>query len=98
VILFNAPYLPTEATESISCIGHAWEGGTTGRKIIDRFVPEAPKHLKWRGRILLMQSTLANVNETFHKFAERRMKAGIVAECAAPFFETITLLRAMHSV
>jgi release factor glutamine methyltransferase len=98
VILFNAPYLPTEETEGDSWIGRAWTGGATGRQIIDRFIPEAPKHLKQTGRLLLMQSTLANVGETVRKFAECHFNARIVADRALPFFETITLLEVKHFV
>ena len=94
VILFNAPYLPNENTECESWIEHAWTGGETGRKIIDRFISETPQHLKPTGYILLMQSTLTSVDETICKFAEQRMQASVVAELAAPFFETITLIRA----
>lgn len=95
VILFNAPYLPAEESEADSWIGRAWAGGATGRHVIDCFIPAAPKHLKRTGRVLLMQSTLANVDETVRKFAECGMKAGVTAECALPFFETVALLEAL---
>ena len=94
VILFNAPYLPTEKTEGKSWLERAWTGGETGRKIIDRFISEAPQHLKSSGYILLMQSTLTSVDETVCEFAEQRMQTSIVVELAEPFFETITLVRA----
>jgi release factor glutamine methyltransferase len=38
LILFNAPYLPSEPGEERSWIGKAWAGGPDGRKIIDRLV------------------------------------------------------------
>ena len=41
LILFNAPYLPSEPHEERSWIGKAWAGGPNGRKIIDRFVMNA---------------------------------------------------------
>jgi release factor glutamine methyltransferase len=94
VILFNAPYLPADASEADSWIGRAWAGGTTGRKVIDRFIPEASKHLKPTGRILFMQSTLACVDKTLIKFEEYGLKASVIADNALPFFETITLIRA----
>ena len=93
-VLFNAPYLPAEESQVDSWIGRAWAGGTTGRLVIDRFIPKAPKHLKQAGRILLMQSTLANLHETLHRFADYGMSARVVAEHALPFFETITLIEA----
>jgi release factor glutamine methyltransferase len=94
VILFNAPYLPADKSEADSWITRAWAGGATGRQIIDRFISEAPKHLKRSGRVLLLQSTLANVGESLHKFAECRLSARVVAERALPFFETIKLIEA----
>ena len=94
VILFNAPYLPTDNTEGKSLLERAWTGGETGRRLIDRFISEAPQHLRPSGYILLMQSTLTSVDETVCKFAEQRMQASVVGELAAPFFETITLVKA----
>jgi release factor glutamine methyltransferase len=94
VILFNAPYLPADESEADSWIGRAWTGGATGRKIIDRFIPDAAKHLKPRDRILFMQSTLACVDKTLIKFEEYGLKASVIADNALPFFETITLINA----
>jgi release factor glutamine methyltransferase len=97
VILFNAPYLPTGDAEGDSWIERAWTGGTKGRQIIDRFISEAPKYLKLTGNILLMQSTLTNVDETLYKFTAQRMNANVVECRSLPFFETIILVRAKHS-
>ncbi len=94
VIFFNAPYLPSDESEPHSWIDRAWAGGAMGRQIINRFISEAPKHLKRAGRVILMQSMLADVDETLRKFEECGMCARVVAECAFPFFETIILLEA----
>jgi len=94
VILFNAPYLPADEREPDSWIDRAWAGGAACRQIIDRFISEAPKHLKRSGRVLLMQSTLADVDETVRRFEECRMSARVVAERTLPFFETIILFEA----
>ncbi|MBT0160261.1 methyltransferase [Candidatus Bathyarchaeota archaeon A05DMB-2] len=94
VVLFNAPYLPTEPNEGTSWLERAWTGGATGRQIIDRFVDEVPVHLKRSGRVLLMQSTLAGVDETVHRLAERGLKTRVVAEQVLPFFERVVLLEA----
>ncbi len=94
IILFNAPYLPAEEGEEVSWIGRAWAGGAIGRQIIDRFISKAPNHLKTTGSILLMQSTLANVEATIDRFAERRLNARLVAVRDLSFFETITLIEA----
>ena len=94
VILFNAPYLPVDKGEEASWLGRAWAGGATGRQVIDRFITTAPTHLKRSGRIFLLQSTLASVDETLRSFGERRLNAEVVAELALPFFETVVLIKA----
>jgi release factor glutamine methyltransferase len=96
VILFNAPYLPTEDAEGHSWLERAWMGGPSGRLFIDRFITDAPKHLKPTGHILLMQSTLTDVDETVYRFRDNGLKASVVAERAVPFFETLTLLKAVR--
>jgi release factor glutamine methyltransferase len=94
LILFNAPYLPSVEDEAESWIGRSWAGGINGRQVIDRFISEASPHLKPNSRILLMQSTLTNVEETIRKFEERNLKASFKAERKLPFFETLTLIEA----
>jgi release factor glutamine methyltransferase len=94
LILFNAPYLPSAEDEAESWIGRSWAGGINGRQVIDRFISEASPHLKPNSRILLMQSTLTNVEETIRKFEERNLKVSFKAERKLPFFETLTLIEA----
>jgi len=94
LILFNAPYLPAAESEADSWIERAWAGGINGRQVIDRFIAMAPPYLKPNGRILLMQSTLANVEETIIKFKKHDLKASVKAERELPFFETLTLVEA----
>ena len=93
LVLFNAPYLPTENEKSSGWIDFAWSGGKKGRELIDRFIAHASKHLKPKGRILLVQSTLSDVNETLKKFAKQRFDASVLAEKKAEF-ETIALILA----
>jgi len=95
-VLFNAPYLPSKPSEDESWLGRAWAGGATGRQVINRFICQAPEHLKENGCILLMQSTLSNVNETSRRFRKRGLRTSIVAKRALPFFETIVLVKAKH--
>ncbi|HEX9260987.1 MAG TPA: HemK2/MTQ2 family protein methyltransferase [Candidatus Bathyarchaeia archaeon] len=93
VILFNAPYLPTEDSEGFSLLEKAWSGGRTGREVISRFISEAPKYLNPQGRIFLLQSTLSDIDKTLRKFVENFLQVEIVAEQALPFFEKIALLK-----
>ena len=93
LILFNSPYLPSEPDEEKSWIGKAWAGGPTGRTVIDRFIADAPKRLADGGRILLVQSSLSDVNRTLEMFKERNLHAVVVAQVKVPF-ESIVLVEA----
>ncbi len=92
LILFNAPYLPSHPEEKCDWLVRAWDGGVNGRKVVDRFIQEASHHLEQNGRILMMQSTLSNVNETMARFRQRGLETKIIADRALPFFETAVLL------
>jgi release factor glutamine methyltransferase len=94
VIIFNAPYLPTSESEKKSWIGKAWAGGQSGRDIIEPFLSEAPKCLKKKGRIFLVQSSLSDVDKTIRRFKESGLDAAIIAEKKFPF-ETIVVIRAV---
>jgi release factor glutamine methyltransferase len=94
LILFNAPYLPSEADEKRSWLDRAWTGGVSGRDVINGFIREASKYLKHDGEILLMQSTLSNVEETFSSFKEEGLTAKVIAKKNLPLFETIVLFKA----
>lgn len=94
LVLFNAPYLPSDEGEAASWIGRSWAGGAGGRQVVDRFIAEVSAHLKLGGRVLLMQSTLTGVEETLRMFSEQGLKARVKAERKLPFFETLTLIEA----
>ncbi len=93
LILFNAPYLPSEPHEERSWIGKAWAGGPNGRKIIDRFVVNVPNFLADGGRIQLVQSSLSDINRTLNAFGEINLKASVAAQAKVPY-ESIVLIEA----
>jgi len=96
-IIFNAPYLPTSGDEEKkNWMYKAWAGGRSGRDIIDPFVSEAPKYLKKKGRVFLVQSSLSDVDKTVRRFKEGGLDAKIVAEKKFSF-ETIVVIRAVFS-
>lgn len=93
LILFNAPYLPTEKNELNDWIDWAWAAGEDGRAVIDRFIVSATGYLKRGGHILLVQSSLSDVNKTLHKLNTQGLETVVLSEKKA-HFETITLIRA----
>ncbi|MCL2642151.1 MAG: class I SAM-dependent methyltransferase [Candidatus Bathyarchaeota archaeon] len=94
LILFNAPYLPTEPRETETWIEYSWAGGATGRDVIDRFIPQVTTYLKQTGRVLLLQSSLTGLELTIQKFHDCGLTAVIKAEQKLPFFESIYLIEA----
>jgi len=93
LILFNAPYLPSEPDEEKTWIGKAWAGGRNGRKTVDRFIRDAPKFLARGGRIQLVQSSLSDVNRTTEMFEESGLRASVAAQVKVAF-ESIVLVEA----
>ena len=60
-ILFNPPYLPTAREEKLEGkINLAFDGGSDGRKILDSFLQEFPAHLKPKGILLLLNSSVSS--------------------------------------
>jgi release factor glutamine methyltransferase len=96
LIMFNAPYLPSERLDT-SWLEYSWAGGKSGRDVIDRFIDDAPEFLTPRGRILMMQSSLANVDKTLSAFFSKGFDSKVIASLNLPFFETIVLIAATRS-
>jgi release factor glutamine methyltransferase len=93
-ILFNAPYLPVER-KTASWLEYSWAGGRTGRGVIDRFIDEAADHLAPEGQILLMQSSLSDVDKTLQRCSAKGLNSKVIASRGLPFFETILLIKAV---
>ena len=94
LILFNAPYLPSEKGEENSWLGRAWAGGKSGRDVIERFITKAPSHLEKNGEILLLQSNLTSMEKTIEDFHRVRLESETVTHLDLPFFETLFLIKA----
>ena len=94
VILFNTPYLPTEDDEVLdNNLNYAFDGGLTGRKIIDLFLNEVKNYLNDGGTVQLIQSSLSDNEKTLNMLDD----LGFIAEIAEKehfFFEDITLINA----
>jgi release factor glutamine methyltransferase len=53
IVLFNPPYLPSSEVRDRTV-----DGGSEGKKLIDRFLKELPAHLEQNGFALLLVSSL----------------------------------------
>jgi release factor glutamine methyltransferase len=94
LIIFNAPYLPVKEGEGRSWIEKAWAGGRT---VIDLFIDKASKYLAKKGRILLVQSSLSDVEKTLKRFSQHKLHATVVDEEKLAF-EKIVLVEARQQV
>ncbi|MEM3736846.1 MAG: class I SAM-dependent methyltransferase [Candidatus Bathyarchaeia archaeon] len=93
VILFNPPYLPSTPEEGCSILEKSWQGGESGREVVDRFLEEVGDHLKKDGRIYLVQSTLSRIDETVKRLEEKGYWVRMLGETRFPF-ETIVCIEA----
>ncbi len=93
LILFNAPYLPTENDGTKGWLEKAWNGGRDGRRVINQFISDAPKFLARKGHILIVQSSLSDVKATLDRFSQCGLRAFVV-ESRKTDFESIVLIKA----
>lgn len=92
LILFNAPYLPTDENEKLDNeLNAAFDGGKDGRAVIDAFIRDVKNYLKKGGRFQLVQSSLADNQKTLSKLKKLGFKCEIIAveKC---FFEEIVVI------
>jgi release factor glutamine methyltransferase len=93
-ILFNPPYLPTDETEWMAGpINAAFDGGKDGRKVVEKFLARFESYLKPGGTLLLVQSSLNDLEKT-RKALERMGYPVEIADEEKFFFERLYLIRA----
>jgi release factor glutamine methyltransferase len=93
LILFNAPYLPTEPKERTGqWIDYALDGGESGRQTVDRFLDDLAGHLRPGGRALLLISSLTGLAEVRRTAKAAGLTAEVVADEGC-FFERLYVLR-----
>lgn len=93
LITFNAPYLPLKLEKKKAWIDLSWAGGSKGREVIDRLITQVPDYLAEDGRVLLVQSSLANVKRTVQRLKEKNFEPKIIAKRKIPF-ETLAVIKA----
>ena len=94
LITCNPPYLLGDGERS-DLIAKAWNGGPDGRRVIDRFLEGAPRLLEVGGKILLVQSSLSNPEETVRRLEQSGLNAKILIEESFEF-EKLTVIQAIR--
>ncbi|MEM2922488.1 MAG: methyltransferase, partial [Candidatus Bathyarchaeia archaeon] len=97
VILFNPPYLPTERSEETGeWLEKSWQGGTTGRAVIERYINSLTKYLRIGGRTLIIVSSLCDLGRVLRILEAQGLRPKIVEEKALDF-ETLYLIYAVRN-
>jgi release factor glutamine methyltransferase len=95
LIIFNPPYLPTEREEPKDEISSAWDGGRSGRVVIDRFLWDVKEYLVEEGRILMLGSSLSNYKKTVEILEKQNFDISILASKKLDF-EELVVIRATY--
>ena len=81
LVLFNPPYLPTKPGERLDdWLEKALDGGESGREVIARLIPGLPRVLAPVGRVLMVISDLAGIDEVLDLFRDAGFQAKVVRE------------------
>ncbi|HII53672.1 methyltransferase [Candidatus Micrarchaeota archaeon CG08_land_8_20_14_0_20_49_17] len=97
LIMFNPPYLPTSNDEKIKGnLNFAFDGGASGREIIDRFLKEFDKYLAPGGILLMVDSSLDGTGKTINRLKKKGFNVEIIASKSF-FFERLSIIQATRS-
>ena len=90
LIVFNPPYLPSEDQKTDMDV--LWDGGPSGREIINRFLDQVKNYLTENGRILLLVSSLTGIEQVIDKMKSLDFVVDeIISE--KHFFERLVVIR-----
>ncbi|MUV89253.1 methyltransferase [Halapricum sp. CBA1109] len=96
VVAFNPPYLPTpEAVEFDDWMERALSGGEDGRRVVTPFLERVPRVLAPGGTVLLLVSSLTDIEAVRAIAADNGLDATEVAEEKVPF-ERLVVLALTH--
>lgn len=92
LILFNPPYLPTSKEEKVpGWLNYAFDGGISGRKILDRFLEEVRDYLKPGGKILVLISSITGLEAIREKMQGIGFKVDVVERKKVSFEELMVV-------
>ena len=80
LIVSNPPYIPAPHGDAPRGAARAWDAGPDGRAFLDRICDRAGTHLRPRGRILIVHSSLSDPGATEHRLAAAGLATRIAAE------------------
>lgn len=92
LIVFNPPYLPTSDEEKIpGWLNYAFDGGSSGRETLDRFLDEVKGYLKPAGKILVLISSITGLEAVKEKMTKKSFEIDIMRRKKISFEELIVV-------
>jgi release factor glutamine methyltransferase len=92
LILFNPPYLPTAREEKVpGWLNYAFDGGTSGRETLDRFLDEVRDYLRPGGKILVLISSITGLEAVREKMIGLGFKVDVVERKKVSFEELLVV-------
>ncbi|MGW6738091.1 HemK2/MTQ2 family protein methyltransferase [Streptomyces sp. NPDC055013] len=83
--LSNPPYVPSPGSVPPRGAAVAWEGGRSGRTVVDRVCAAAARALRPGGTLLMVHSALCGEDETLEHLEGLGMKAAVIDRLFVPF-------------
>lgn len=95
VVVANPPYVPSPAAEPPGHgPGRAWEGGNSGRRVIDRICARAATLLRPGGVLLMVHSALCGSRTTVDHLSRTGLSAGVTMRAVVPWGPVLRSRRA----
>lgn len=85
VIIANPPYVRSDDLASALKPAHTWDGGVSGRSVLDRLCSAAPPLLAPGGTLLLVQSALCGIQDTLERLRSQKLTSTVIARRQEPF-------------
>jgi release factor glutamine methyltransferase len=84
LIVANPPYVPGDKGLPTRGIARAWEGGWSGRVLVDRLLTDGPAHLRPGGKLLIVHSSFTGERETCDGLEAAGLRAEVLARHRGP--------------
>ncbi|MCL2141831.1 MAG: class I SAM-dependent methyltransferase [Methanimicrococcus sp.] len=92
VILFNPPYLPTSEDEKVTgWLNYAFDGGVSGRELIDKFLESVSDYLSEDGIFLILISSLTGLEEVLFKMKTCGFEGNVIGWTKCSFEDLMVL-------
>lgn len=83
-VVANPPYVPAPPGAPHSGPHRAWNAGEDGRMILDRICRDVPRHLEPGGSVLLIHSSLSDIDATREQLEQRGLETEVLVEEHVP--------------